>query len=405
MEKVAVITSGYFPVPATLGGAVEALEENLIVQNEIKGRIRLFVFSCYDSKAKKIASNYKNTTVIFIKMPLAIKYADKAIYFFVKNIFRKKKSLSYRYIMQRLYFLRRTAQYLRDNNYDRVILENHSSLFLSLKYYNNFKKYKGRYYYHLHNVVNNDYGCRSIMSNCERVIGVSNYINSTLKDFLGREDNNKYCVLRNRINRDSFFASLSESEKKVVRKRYGLEKTDKVVLFTGRLSEEKGVRELLTAFKNVNNLNAKLLVAGGYYFGSGMKSPFEEEMKKLVVDIKERIIFTGFINYKEIPKLYAIADLVVIPSMWDDPAPLTVIEALTAGKALITTNSGGIPEYAEGMAIILNRNNQIINNLAESIQRVLNDEKERIIMEKKALLGTKDWTSEAYYNDFCEKIR
>ena len=57
------------------------------------------------------------------------------------------------------------------------------------------------------------------------------------------------------------------------------------------------------------------------------------------------------------------------------------------------------------MSIILNRNNQIINNLAESIQRVLNDEKERIIMEKKALLGTKDWTSEAYYNDFCEKIR
>ena len=52
-KKVALITSGYFPVPAAMGGAVEALDENLIKQNEIENRIQLIVFSCYNEKAEK----------------------------------------------------------------------------------------------------------------------------------------------------------------------------------------------------------------------------------------------------------------------------------------------------------------------------------------------------------------
>ena len=53
-NNIAIITSGYFPVPATLGGAVEALDENLIKQNEINKKIKFtdnitsanFIFIC-----------------------------------------------------------------------------------------------------------------------------------------------------------------------------------------------------------------------------------------------------------------------------------------------------------------------------------------------------------------------
>ena len=47
-------------------------------------------------------------------------------------------------------------------------------------------------------------------------------------------------------------------------------------------------------------------------------------MRELALSMKDKIIFTGFIEYNMIPELYALADIVVIPSIWDDPAPLTV---------------------------------------------------------------------------------
>ena len=78
-QSVALVTSGYFPVPATLGGAVEALDENLINQNEVSGRLNLVVFSSYDVKAKEVASNYKNTEVKFVITPVLVKVCDKVI--------------------------------------------------------------------------------------------------------------------------------------------------------------------------------------------------------------------------------------------------------------------------------------------------------------------------------------
>lgn len=244
------------------------------------------------------------------------------------------------------------------------------------------------------------------MQHCAGVIGVSDYINSTLRSFLGDGDKSNYFVLRNKIDRDKFAISLSFDEKRALRDKYGISDDEKIVLFTGRFSEEKGIRELLDAFGKIKDENVKLLVVGGYYFGSGMRSPFEEEMKSKADKMKDRVVFTGFVEYSQIPKLYAIADVVVIPSMWDDPAPLTVIESLTAGKALITTDSGGIPEYAtEESSIILKRDESLVDNLASSITTVINDSSKRNHMEKAAGELTKNWTMEAFYEDLCYLLK
>ena len=129
-------------------------------------------------------------------------------------------------------------------------------------------------------------------------------------------------------------------------------------------------------------------------------------MKSKADKMKDRVVFTGFVEYSQIPKLYAIADVVVIPSMWDDPAPLTVIESLTAGKALITTDSGGIPEYAtEESSIILKRDESLVDNLASSITTVINDSSKRNHMEKAAGELTKNWTMEAFYEDLCYLLK
>jgi spore coat protein SA len=403
--RVAIITSGYFPVPATLGGAVEALDEYLINQNEIQAKMELVVFSSYSAQAESIAKSYRNTKIVFIKSFKLIEVGDKCLYWFAKNVLKKEKHMSYRYILQRLYFIECVSQKLKMENYDKVVLENHASLFRILKKHNNYRKYLGKYYYHLHNVVTSNYGCDIIIKNCKKILGVSDYINSTLAAFLKEPVDNKYTVYRNRVDETRFRAEYTLEELTQFKKQYGLPFNAKIILFAGRINPEKGIKELLIAFSKVENKEAKLVIVGSYYFGSNMHSAFEQELENLVKEISDKIIFTGYMRYSDMPKLYTVADLVVIPSMWDDPAPLTVIETLTAGRPLITTYSGGIPEYAdEHCAILLNRDDKVIDNLKVSIERLLTNDALRENLSKSAKKTTENWTLDNFYNDFVHLL-
>jgi len=92
-EKIAVVTTGYFPVPATRGGAVEALVENLIDENEEEKKLMFHIFSSYDKKAVEFSKKYKNTTFSFIKTPKIIQLLDLMIYFICTKILRKSKGM------------------------------------------------------------------------------------------------------------------------------------------------------------------------------------------------------------------------------------------------------------------------------------------------------------------------
>ncbi|MGZ1335742.1 glycosyltransferase family 4 protein, partial [Lactobacillus delbrueckii subsp. bulgaricus] len=59
--------------------------------------------------------------------------------------------MSYRYIVQRIYCIRKVAKNIRNVDYDELVFENHATLLSALGKYRNFEKYKGRYYYHAHN--------------------------------------------------------------------------------------------------------------------------------------------------------------------------------------------------------------------------------------------------------------
>lgn len=402
-NRIAIVTSGYFPVPATKGGAVEALVENIINENERQGKLYLTVFSSFEENAVDIAREYKNTEIVFVKTPKIIKLLDIFIFHLAKDFLKREKTLSYRYICRRLWFINKVSKYLNEKDYDKVLLENHSSLFLTLKRRGNAKKYKNNYYYHLHNVVTSDYGCREIICNTKKVLGVSNYINKTLQVYLGGTKI-EYCVLRNMIDSDKFRIKTTPIENEAIRQKYGIDNSYKIVLFTGRFSPEKGIKELLLAFRQLDVSNTILLVVGGYYFDSGMHSSFEKEMKILVDSMEGKVKFTGYVDYKKIPELYSIADIVVIPSVWDDPAPLTVIESLSSGKPLITTYSGGIPEYAdENSAVILKRDNLVVA-LRDAMEDLLNNPTKCKQLSEKALNLTKSWGVKKYYEDFVKEI-
>ena len=91
----------------------------------------------------------------------------------------------------------------------------------------------------------------------------------------------------------------------------------------------------------------------------------------------------------------------MLPSIWNDPAPLTVIESLTCGKPLITTFSGGIPEYANpDNSIILQVDNNIVDNLSQAIAELSGDPEKRMELSNNAKHESEKWTKRSYYENF-----
>lgn len=402
--KLAVITSGFLPVPASKGGAVETLLMNLLLENERKADLEFNIFSIYDEKAIEDSKKYEKANFIFIKPPKILEKIDKIVFLIAKNILKKSNSQSYRFIFQRLYFLNKISKNLKKNDYDKVLLENHPTQYLALKWRKNYQKYQNKYYYHCHNEFVGTYGCECIIKNTTKIICVSNFIKNSLEKKL-EIDEDRCVVLRNGIDTEKFSNKINEVEKQEIKEKYNIKNGEKILLFTGRLVPEKGIKELLEALSNVQIENLKLLVVGAALNKISVKTKYEMEIEELVKKINKNIIFTGYVEYKEIYKLYAIADIAVLPSIWDDPAPLTIIESMAAGLPIITTNSGGIPEYAKnGCAVILKRNENMIYNLKDAIIDVLSDKDKRGKMSEISKENVKKLNLDNYYFNFLKII-
>lgn len=423
VPHVAVITSGYLPVPNVLGGAVEALDMMMVRENEKTTNFEFTVFSSWAPGVDKVIRDgaFQHTDFRFIKTPMLVKAADRCIYWAAKYILRKKKLMSYRYIAQRLWYIRKVAKALSKDDasgktpFDKVMIENHATLFMTMQKYGNSERYADKVYYHLHNEVTNDFGCKHEIAHVKKVLGVSNYIVETLDRFLrehgeGGLKPEQKAVWRNGVDTSRFGSEEADKKAQIFRKKYGIDENDVVFLFSGRLTPEKGAEELLRAFSEVAEeiSNAKLVVAGAFFFNSNIVSPFEQKLRDLASNpgVKDRIIFTGFVDYDDMPAIYAMSDVCVLPSIWDDPAPLAVIESLVSGKPLITTRSGGIPEYADNQsAIILERDDRLVDQLAEAMIELAQDSGKRAAMGAHAVTLRSELNKEMYMSQLSRLMR
>jgi phosphatidylinositol alpha-1,6-mannosyltransferase len=147
---------------------------------------------------------------------------------------------------------------------------------------------------------------------------------------------------------------------------------EKLILFVGRLSEEKGVREAIQA-------TGKLIKSGAavrlIIIGEGHE---KETFKRVVneLNINEYVDFLGWVENKDIYYYFAACDVFVGPSKrsndgWIEAQGLTFVEAMLAGCPVIGSNSGGIPD-----AVIPEKTGWLVepgnaDDLAETINTVL----------------------------------
>ncbi|MEM1512290.1 MAG: glycosyltransferase family 4 protein [Candidatus Jordarchaeales archaeon] len=172
------------------------------------------------------------------------------------------------------------------------------------------------------------------------VITVSNYIKQEVARMGLSEE--KIRVIYNGVD-SKRFKPASEREKRKVRSKYELDDC-RVVLFLGRLDPSKGLDYLLKALPMVldEEPETKVVIAG-----QGWLEPMLVALAKLL-GVEDHVVFAGYVPSKELPALYSTAEVFVSPSLCE-PFGITLLEAMACGTAVVSTYTGGIPEFVKPM--------------------------------------------------------
>lgn len=352
MKNVLIVTSGILPVPAVRGGAAEYLTQLYIDENENNKRFNFDVATIIRPEDEEVYPKYKNTKFIKIdetdtrfKFSRIIRYLLNKVqpFYYFDNAFAHE-------------LLKRMKQI--GKKYDLIVVENNPLYVKTLRKYDKTVKI----ILHLHNDYLNSRTKHNkyIFDNCNKIYVVSDYIGNRTRTI---NNSDKIGTIYNGIDLDRFHIKLSPKQKNIIRKKYNLEEGDFVVLFVGRLNKGKGILELIKAFEAVErkHKNVKLLIVGKEMVERKGASRFEKKILRLANSMRDRIIFTGFVNYEDMPSIYGISDVSVTPSHWGEPLATTVLEGMASGISQIVTNDGGIPEEVFGTNIcILDKDNLII---------------------------------------------
>ncbi len=396
-KKICFIAPGVLPIPTVKGGAVETLVEYLVIENEQKKLFDFTVYTAADQAAISKENEFKNTKFIhFTVYPAWLNKLYSYVYRFLKQIFRI-------YIPYCLEYYKLLRLLKHDGSkYDYVVYEagETSQIPLLNKY---IKKEKLLVHLHWQGYWNRA-DMKRIDKSFETLIPVSEFIGNGWKSAC-RDNKRSVRVLKNCANIERFMNASPKEEKIELKRKLKIPQNDYVIIFTGRIVKEKGIKELLKAFELVKTKNVTLLVIGSANFGSKTNTPYEQEISKLIKESSKNIVFTGFVHQTQLYRYYSIADVAVMPSMFEDPAPLVSIETQATGTPLIATNVGGIKEYTNSSGVILiNKTEHMVDDIAKNIDFVLNDEKMRIMMGEANRQNAQKYTTEKYYVDFAEII-
>ncbi|RHR61881.1 TIGR04157 family glycosyltransferase [Parabacteroides sp. AF17-28] len=124
-----------------------------------------------------------------------------------------------------------------------------------------------------------------------------------------------------------------------LRKKWNMSVKEKIIFFAGRIDEIKGVVYLIRAFRKVLNTNkdCRLIIAGS---GDYDKCFLECE------DIYSKITFTGLLGKQDLHELYQMADIGVVPSLFE-PFGYVAVEMMMHRLPIVTTVTSGLNEVVD----------------------------------------------------------
>ena len=212
----------------------------------------------------------------------------------------------------------------------------------------------------------------SFTKKCSVIITPGTAIVDLIKKDYGINKNVIY--MRNSIELDDF----KNPNRQKVREKYGIKENEKLLIYVGRMAPEKNIPFMLDSFKKISEKNpSKLLIVGE---GSEI-----ENLKQYAKDhgLENKAIFTGRVEYKEIPNYYGASDLFIMTSK-TEVKPLALLEAMATGLPIIAVSACGASDtIQDGINGYLTSEN--IDEFANKVLEVINDNEKLKRMSEESL--------------------
>jgi len=178
---------------------------------------------------------------------------------------------------------------------------------------------------------------RSYCNLCDTVIAPSTKIKKLLIDFGVKKPIE---IIPNGLDLRNFHPI----DKKVARDRLHLPTDAYILLFVGRLGKEKNIEFLLKVMNKLKNYPKIYLLIVGDNPDKRVINNLKEEAKNL--NIEDRVIFTGYLDYDKVIEAYYSSDIFVFSSL-SETQGLVVLEALTAGLPVIALEDEAIADFVK----------------------------------------------------------
>lgn len=276
--------------------------------------------------------------------------------------------------------------------------------------YNHAKHGKNHMIYHMHNDIDGttkpEYLCRFIADKAEKILTVSDYLK---KHFNQVAPNDKTEVFYNCVDLAVFNPDKLKKTAEL-KEKYKINNNDFVYMYTGRVCPEKGVLELIRAFKKVlaKAPNAKLMVVGSRWYNQIDKDEYFNSLIEESEEIKDKIIFTGYIYPEDMPEIYGLADVLVIPTLCQEAFGMVALEGMVMKIPIVATYSGGMTEVLEGVAYLVKKDELLVENLSNGMVEYYKNVDQRNKITEKAyrkVTATREFNKNNYYSEFIQKIK
>jgi glycosyltransferase involved in cell wall biosynthesis len=151
-----------------------------------------------------------------------------------------------------------------------------------------------------------------------------------------------------------------------------------VISFVGRTGVEKGLDVLLTACLSLApHRQFALQIVGTNHWGRQTEDDYQDQLNELTHRLTDAGIVVsrlGHLTREELPAALRSCHVHVVPSRWDEPSSLSLLEGMAAGLATVVTATGGSPELLGQAGVLVPRDDP--EALAEALARLLDDDRE-----------------------------
>ena len=220
---------------------------------------------------------------------------------------------------------------------------------------------------HIHSILKKiqwflAYKLKKLHTEIDVIISPSNFLIKTFKGYF--KNVYQYFLIRNPV--------ILLGEKKIT--KLSLESNRINLIFLGRLSFEKGLSNFIKSLANLNDIDFKFDI-----YGEG-DIKYEQYLQTLIMkyQLEKKVFLKGLVKHEDVKNIVPKYDALVLPSIWYENAPLSLIEASFEGLYVITSEDGGTEELAKlcmWYHLINPQNLTSVNNAIRKTYDTLKDKK------------------------------